>query len=66
MQIILNGESRDIPAESTVAELLEALELTGQRLAVEVNREIIPRGEFPGHRLREGDKVEIVRAVGGG
>lgn len=46
--------------------LLEALELTGQRLAVEVNDEVIPRSEHSSRELREGDKVEIVRAVGGG
>lgn len=66
MNIILNGTSHAIGDGVTVASLIDALGLTGQRLAVEVNGEIVPRGEHATHILREGDKVEIVRAIGGG
>ncbi|MEW6728609.1 MAG: sulfur carrier protein ThiS [Pseudomonadota bacterium] len=66
MQIILNGESHAIEDGATVASLIEQLGLVGQRLAVEVNGEIVPRGEHAAHLLREGDKVEVVRAIGGG
>ncbi|HSH30874.1 MAG TPA: sulfur carrier protein ThiS [Thiohalobacter sp.] len=45
---------------------MEELGLNGQRLAVEVNREILPRSEFAEHRFQAGDRVEIVRAIGGG
>lgn len=66
MNIILNGTSHAIENGTTVASLIDALGLTGQRLAVEVNGEIVPRGEHAAHILREGDKVELVRAIGGG
>lgn len=66
MNIILNGESHAIEDGATVASLIDALGLAGQRLAVEVNGEIVPRGEHAAHILREGDKVEVVRAIGGG
>ncbi|MEW5972743.1 MAG: sulfur carrier protein ThiS [Pseudomonadota bacterium] len=66
MNIILNGTSHTIGDGATVASLIDALGLAGQRLAVEVNGEIVPRGEHAAHILREGDKVEVVRAIGGG
>lgn len=66
MEIIINGEARDIAEQTTAAELLEQLSLTGERLAMEVNMEIVPRSEFDNHRFSAGDKVEIVRAIGGG
>jgi sulfur carrier protein len=46
--------------------LIERLGLTGQRIAVEVNAELVPRSRFEAHALREGDRVEIIHAVGGG
>lgn len=66
MQIVLNGESRRLEGEATVAALLEQLQLNGRRLAVEVNEEVVPRSEYAKVPLREGDRVEIVRAIGGG
>jgi sulfur carrier protein len=66
MNIILNGASHAIEDGATVASLIDALGLTGQRLAVEVNGEIVPRSEHATHPLREGDKVELVQAIGGG
>lgn len=66
MKIQLNGESRDIPASSTAQDLVELLELTGKRLAMEVNLEIVPRTTYAEHRLHEGDHIEIVHAIGGG
>ncbi|WP_295881146.1 sulfur carrier protein ThiS [uncultured Thiohalocapsa sp.] len=66
MQIIVNGEARDIPDDLDMAGLIEQLELGGRRIAVEVNRELVPRSTFAGHRLRDGDRVEIIHAVGGG
>jgi len=47
-------------------DLLERLELTGRRLAIEVNEELVPRSRFATHRLQAGDRVEIIHAVGGG
>jgi sulfur carrier protein len=49
-----------------VSELVEYLELLGQRFAIEVNAELLPRSRFAEHRLAAGDRVEIIQAVGGG
>ncbi len=66
MKITLNGEPRDVAEALTAQQLVEQLGLTGKRLAMEVNREIVPRSSYATHRLHEGDSVEIVRAIGGG
>ncbi len=66
MQIYLNGDEKQIPEDLDVAGLIEMLELTDQRIAVEVNAELVPRSTFPGHSLRTDDRVEIIQAVGGG
>jgi len=64
--IRINGETRTLPDELTIAEAIVHLGLTGKRIAVECNGEIVPRSQHALHHLREGDKVEIVAAVGGG
>ncbi len=66
MQIFLNGETRALESNATVAELVESLGLAGRRIAVEVNEEIVPKSEHGGIRLTEGDRVEVVHAIGGG
>ena len=66
MQIELNGEPHAIAGGATVASLIEELALTGKRLAVEVNEEVVPRGRHAEHVLESGDRVEIVHAIGGG
>ena len=66
MHIQLNGEPRRIESETTIAALLDAEGLAQRRVAVEVNGEIVPRGRHAEHRLHDGDKVEIVHALGGG
>ncbi|MBA3562681.1 MAG: sulfur carrier protein ThiS [Gammaproteobacteria bacterium] len=66
MEIIVNGETCALPADATAAHLIDVLELRGKRVAMEVNGEIVPRSGSSDHCLREGDRVEIVRAVGGG
>lgn len=66
MQIQLNGEAKTLPGPHTVAQLLDELGFNGRRLAVEVNGEIVPRSAYPSHALAPGDRVEIVRAIGGG
>jgi sulfur carrier protein len=62
----VNGEDRSFDGELTVAELLERLEVTAPAVAVEVNRSIVPRSTHGGHRLQDGDRIEIVTFVGGG
>lgn len=66
MRIFLNGEERSLERPLTVSELLETLELGGHRVAVEVNREIVPRSRHANLVLNENDRVEVVRAIGGG
>ncbi|MDX1812681.1 MAG: sulfur carrier protein ThiS [Gammaproteobacteria bacterium] len=66
MNIIVNGENREIPDNSTAADLIATLDMTNARIAMEVNMEIIPRSQHADFRLHEGDKIEIVRAIGGG
>lgn len=66
MQILVNGNPRELEADAPVSALIEGLGLVGQRIAVEVNAELVPRSRFEGHALREGDRVEIIHAVGGG
>lgn len=66
MRITVNGEEREVPENTNAAALLELLGLNGQRVAVEVNLEIVPRSAYDAHLLQQGDRVEIVRAIGGG
>ncbi|MFD0326131.1 MULTISPECIES: sulfur carrier protein ThiS [Lysobacter] len=66
MNILLNGEPRSLAAPTTLIELLHAEGLRERRVAVEINGEIVPRGRHADTALAEGDKVEIVHALGGG
>lgn len=67
MLLTINGKSRSFDATGfTVAALVQQLELTGKRLAIERNGEIVPRSQFDNTQLVDGDKLEIVGAVGGG
>lgn len=66
MDIRLNGETRQLADGGTVADLLRIEHLAERRVAVEVNGEIVPRGLHATHALNEGDRVEIVHALGGG
>ena len=66
MTITVNGSERQLDDGVTVAGLLQHLELGDQRVAVAVNRDVVPRGEHDACVLSEGDRVEIVRAVQGG
>lgn len=66
MEILLNGERRQFPAPLAVAALVETLGYAGKRIAVERNGEIVPRGRHGEVVLADGDKLEIVVAVGGG
>ncbi|WP_275286529.1 sulfur carrier protein ThiS [Halomonas elongata] len=66
MQIHLNGEAKHLDGEMSVARLVETLGLTGRRIAVEINEEIVPKSVHGDTRLADGDRVEIVHAIGGG
>jgi len=66
LEIIVNGEQRDVAESITIAQLLEHLGLAGKYVAVEVNRQVVPRARHVGHRVQAGDTLEIVTLVGGG
>ncbi|SDS74098.1 sulfur carrier protein [Halopseudomonas sabulinigri] len=66
MQIQLNGEPYSLTQAITLAELVERLGLAGKRLAIELNLEIVPRSQHAETPLNDGDRVEIVHAIGGG
>jgi sulfur carrier protein len=66
MQVKLNGEARELPEAMTIQQLLERLKVRRDTVAVEVNREIVPRARHGDRRLEEGDAVEVVTFVGGG
>ena len=66
MEIIVNGTPQQVSDDYTAAQLVESMDLIGKRIAMEVNEEIVPRSGYSGHRFTDGDRVEIVQAVGGG
>jgi sulfur carrier protein len=66
MQVIVNGSPHRFESPPTIDELVQSLGLAGRRLAIEVNREIVPRGRHAEHRLADGDEIELVQAMGGG
>lgn len=66
IQIVLNGEPYQLPANESIASLLTRLELLNKRVAVEVNQTIVPRSQHEVAQLHDADRVEIIHAVGGG
>ena len=66
MRVQLNGEAKDVRNGLTVEELVHQLGLSARRVAVEINRDIVPHEGYTQHALCDGDVVEIVQFVGGG
>ena len=66
MNLFLNGEPASVPDAVTVADFLESLGMPVKGVAVERNREIVPKSMYATTRLAEGDRIEIVQFVGGG
>ena len=66
MDIVVNGEPRQVPDGHTLRELVAALQLEGQALALAVNRSVVPRQRWGDVALSAQDRVDIVRAIGGG
>jgi sulfur carrier protein len=66
MKLQINGDPRDLPDGLTVATLIEHLAMKPDRLAVELNLQIVPRPQWLATTLKDGDKLEVVRFVGGG
>lgn len=66
MRIHLNGEAREVRDSLSIADLLAELGLAERRVAVELNLDIVPRSQHADTRLRDGDRLEVVHAIGGG
>ena len=66
MRLQINGEPKDVADGLSLEELVRQLDLAPERLAVELNREVVRRADWPAITLSEGDRVEIVHFVGGG
>ena len=66
MQVKLNGEAKEVREGTTLLGLVEELSLAPERLAVELNSEVVRRADWPSVVLSEGDRVEVVHFVGGG
>ncbi len=66
MVILLNGEKHTLSDGATAATLVDALGLGKKRIAMEVNQSIVPRSQYANHPLHEGDRIEVVHAIGGG
>ena len=66
MQVIVNGEQRELPEGTTALQMLETLKVQPERVVVELNLTILKRAQLPGAVLKEGDRVEIIHFVGGG
>jgi sulfur carrier protein len=66
MELFLNGERKSVDGVRTLTQLVEHLGMKGDRVAVELNREIVSRDQWAQTELNEGDRLEIVHFVGGG
>lgn len=66
MRLSINGKEQSFPGSLTLAQLIEQLGMKGDRVAAELNREIVTRSQWPETTLKDGDRLEIVHFVGGG
>ena len=66
IEIELNGAAHQLEADQNVEQLIAALSLAGKAVAVAINREIVPRSLWAQRRLQPADRVDVVRAIGGG
>jgi len=66
MKLVINGEDREFTSVSTLSSLVEQLGMKPDRVAVELNHELVPRDRWGATELSEGDQLEIVHFVGGG
>ncbi len=65
-EIILNGAPHQVAPDATLADLIHALSLSNQTLALAVNRRVVPRQQWRERGVQPGDRIEVVRAIGGG
>lgn len=66
MQVLINGETRKIENELNLRQLLEKLELPTERIAIELNKDVIRKKDWESIKISDADKIEIIHFVGGG
>ncbi len=66
IDVTVNGTQRELGAETSAEDLVALLQLGTERIAMEINGRIVPRSKYPERQINAGDRIEIVRAVGGG
>jgi len=66
MKIVINGKSKTVSEKLTAQQLLLELGIAGQKLALEINNEVVPRSTLSQYIIQPGDSVEIIHAIGGG
>lgn len=66
MKIFINGEGKEIPGEMRLSDLLSHFELPTQRIAIELNREVVRRKEWENISVKDADRIEVIHFVGGG
>ncbi len=66
MKLIINGKEREVRSSSTLTELMRELEIDAPHFAVALNQQVIAKSQYPDTAIKDGDKIEIVHAVGGG
>lgn len=66
MEILLNGASHILEPGATITQLMDSLPLAGRRVAIELNGRVVPASEHANRKLEEGDRVELITAIGGG
>ena len=66
MQVLINGESHTLSDGIVLSALLDQLEISGRRIAVEINESIVPRSQHVNTVIQQDDKIEIIHAIGGG
>jgi len=66
MRVLVNGETKEIPNEVNLSELLKNLSLPSERIAIELNKEVIRKRDWENVKVADADKIEIIHFVGGG
>ena len=66
IKIFINGDIRKFPQESNIVSVLESLNISSKHIAIEINENLVFRSDWQETNLKDGDKVEIVKAIGGG
>ena len=66
IKIFINGDLKKFPSETNIVSILESLNISSKHIAIEINENLVFRSDWQETNLKDGDKVEIVKAIGGG